>query len=70
MNLKMIAMLLLAIGGINWALYGFMDINLVQMLFGSIPMLEKLVYALVGLSAVYSLTCLKGSNCANHNAAA
>lgn len=50
---SMVAMLLVVVGGLNWGLVGLLDINLVMMLFGSVPMLEKLVYILVGVSAVY-----------------
>jgi uncharacterized membrane protein YuzA (DUF378 family) len=53
--LKMLAFLLVVVGGLNWGLVGLMDLNLVSMLFGSVPMLEKVVYVLVGLSAVWLL---------------
>lgn len=56
--LHMIAFVLLVVGGVNWGLVGlgmFLggDWNLVNMILGSMPMLESLVYLLVGLSAVY-----------------
>lgn len=50
---SMVAMLLVVIGGLNWGLVGLLNVNLVSMLLGSVPMLEKLVYILVGVSAVY-----------------
>ena len=55
--LHMIAFLLLVVGGINWGLVGlgmFLggDWNLVSILLGSVPMLESLVYLLVGVSAI------------------
>ena len=50
-----LAMILLIIGGLNWGLVGLADIDLVQMLFGSIPMLANTIYVLVGISALYSL---------------
>ncbi len=53
--LHMVAYVLLWVGGLNWGLMGLLDINLVNMVLGSSMMLEKLVYILVGLSAVYSL---------------
>ncbi len=64
--LHMIAWILLVIGGINWLLIGlggFMgsDWNVVHMILGSIPMLEWLVYLLVGLSAVYEIFTHKGT---------
>ncbi len=57
--LHMLTYLLVIIGGINWGLWGLLNINLVTMLTGSWPMLEKLVYILVGVSAVYDLVMHK-----------
>jgi uncharacterized protein len=51
--LHMVAFGLLVVGGLNWGLIGLLDFNLVNMLFGSMPTVEKVVYILVGLSAVY-----------------
>lgn len=50
--LHLIAFALLVIGGLNWGLVAF-DLNLVSMLVGKWPAVEKVVYILVGLSAVY-----------------
>lgn len=47
------AMILLVVGGINWGLVGAADWNLVEMLLGAWPMVVKLVYVLVGLSALW-----------------
>ena len=46
---------LVIIGALNWGLIGLFGLNLVTMVFGSWPMVETLVYVLVGLSAVYRL---------------
>ena len=51
-TISLIANILLIIGGLNWALYSF-GYNLVSMIFGSIPILEQIIYILVGLSALY-----------------
>ena len=51
--LHMVAFSLLVVGGVNWGLYGLMNVNLVSMVLGGVPMLEQLVYVLVGASAVY-----------------
>lgn len=51
--LHIVAFLLLVVGGLNWGLIGLFNFNLVTALFGSIPDLEKIVYILVGASAVY-----------------
>jgi uncharacterized membrane protein YuzA (DUF378 family) len=58
--LHMIAWILVIIGGLNWLLVGLGGFfggnwNVVNLIFGSIPWLESLVYVLVGLSAVYEL---------------
>lgn len=48
-------MLLLIIGGLNWGLVGFFDYNLVGTLFGDDSMLTRIIYAIVGLAATWSL---------------
>lgn len=50
--LHMIAFVLLVVGGLNWGLTAF-GYNLVYMTLGSWPMVEMIVYVLVGLSAIY-----------------
>ena len=54
--LHMAAFLLVIVGGVNWGLVGLMNFNLVEMLLGSMPMVVKLVYVLVGVAAVYLVT--------------
>ncbi len=51
--LHMVAFLLLVVGGLNWGLVGLLNFNLVTALVGFMPALEKVVYILVGVSAVY-----------------
>jgi len=51
--LGLIALILVIIGGLNWGLVGFFNFDLVAAIFGSMPMLTKIVYDLVGLSALY-----------------
>jgi uncharacterized protein len=50
--LHIIAFILLVVGGLNWGLVGAFDFNLVDKLLGSMPALERIVYILVGLSAI------------------
>ncbi len=50
-----VALLLIIIGGVNWGLVGFFDFNLVDTLFGAGSALARVVYAVVGLAAVYKL---------------
>jgi len=51
--ISMIAMILLVVGGLNWGLVGFFNFDLVATLFGDMSFLSKIVYDLVGLSAIY-----------------
>ena len=53
MMLSKIALLLTVIGGLNWGLVGLADFNLVNVILGFAPILERIVYILVGLSAIY-----------------
>lgn len=58
-KLHMAAYTLLWVGGLNWGLVGLFDLNLVNMLVGTWPVVEKLVYILVGASAIYTLVTHK-----------
>jgi uncharacterized membrane protein YuzA (DUF378 family) len=53
-----IALLLLIVGGLNWALVGLFGIDLVATLFGTMSTGSRVVYALVGLGALYALFLL------------
>jgi len=52
---------LVVIGGLNWGLvgvaglFGFGNWNVINLILGSLPWLENLVYLLVGLSALMML---------------
>lgn len=48
-----ICLWLAIIGGLNWGLVGLFDFNLVSLIFGQMSMLSRIVYTLVGLSAVW-----------------
>lgn len=54
-----VAFTLTVVGALNWGLVGLLDFNLVSMLVGSMPMVEKLVYILVGASGLYLLVTHK-----------
>lgn len=58
----MVAWTLLIVGGLNWGLFGLMQLNLVDSLLGQYPPLDRLVYLLVGLAALYELLTHK-ANC-------
>lgn len=48
-----IALILLVVGGLNWGLVGFFGFDLVAAIFGDASVLSRIVYSLVGISAVY-----------------
>lgn len=47
---------LVIIGAINWGLIGFFRFDLVAFLFGNMSWLSRIIYALVGISALYLLS--------------
>jgi uncharacterized membrane protein YuzA (DUF378 family) len=63
-----LAKILLVIGGLNWGLVGVgmllnSNFNVINLLLGSIPTLEAIVYILVGVVAVMKLFNCKCKKC-------
>jgi len=63
-----VAWILVIIGAINWGLYGLgmllgSNWNVVERLFSRWSTVEAIVYILVGLSAIYSLTGCRCKSC-------
>ena len=54
--LDWIALILVVVGGLNWALVGIFGFDLVAAIFGDMSFLSRSVYILVGLSAIYILS--------------
>lgn len=50
-----IAMALLIIGGLNWAMVGLFDVDIVASLFGAGSPASRLVYVIVGIAALWSI---------------
>lgn len=48
-----LAVVLVIVGGLNWGLVGIFSFDLVASIFGDMSALSRIVYALVGLGAVY-----------------
>lgn len=60
--LDWVAMILLVVGGLNWGLVGLLDLDLVALVLGEMSLLAKVVYVLVGASALYVLLkAIRGS---------
>jgi len=54
-SIHCIAWTLVLIGAVNWGLVGLFDFNLVNAIVGSWPTVERVVYVLVGISAILVL---------------
>jgi hypothetical protein len=64
----MICKILLIIGGLNWGLVGVgmlmgSNWNVVNMIFGSMPTLEAIIYILVGLAAIMKMVGCRCKKC-------
>ena len=74
-TLSTIAKILVIIGGINWGLIGLGMLlgsitgwNVIYMLLGSVPVVEAIVYVLVGISAVMLIFNCKCGKCVDDGA--
>ena len=65
--LDSIVLILVIVGAVNWGLIGFFQYNLVNALFGSMPALERVIYALVGIAGLYSISFFAKSKYASYN---
>ena len=58
-GLNLMTLVLLIVGGLNWGLVGAFQFDLVAALFGGQDaMVSRVVYALVGLSALWQIAVL------------
>ena len=53
-----VTLVLLIVGGLNWGLVGLFGFDLVAALFGPMSALSRVVYVLVGASALWQLVPL------------
>ena len=51
-----IVLVLVIIGAINWGLVGFFGLDLVAFLFGSMSVLSRIIYAVIGICALYAIS--------------
>mgnify|MGYP000670191208 FL=1 len=57
-----IALILIIIGAINWGLIGIFNFNLVDTLFGTMSVLSRIIYTLVGISGLWGIKLLFDKN--------
>lgn len=50
-----IALILIIIGAINWGLVGLFNFNLVDTIFGTMSIISRIIYILVGISGLWGI---------------
>ena len=53
--INLVTLLLVIIGGLNWGLVGLFDLDLVAAIFGEMSPFARIVYVLVGASALWQI---------------
>jgi len=61
-TLELIALILVIVGGLNWGLVGVFGFDLVAALLGAMSVISRIVYTLVGLSAIYTIAIVMKIN--------
>jgi len=57
-----IVLTLVIIGALNWLLIGLFDFDLVASIFGTMSLLSRIIYTLVGISGILSIGLYKKIN--------
>lgn len=62
-TLRNIAYTLVLIGAVNWGLVGIFNFDLVAFLLGDMTIWSRIVYSIVGISAVYAALTTRACAC-------
>ena len=57
-----IALVLIIIGAINWGLIGLFNFNLVDTIFGTMSIISRIIYTLVGISGLWGFKLIFDRN--------
>ena len=57
-----IALTLVIIGALNWLLIGLLNFDLVASIFGTMSIVSRIIYTLVGISGIVSIGLYKSIN--------
>lgn len=60
--IDVIAFILLLIGGLNWGLYGAINVDVIAMVLGPMTTAARIAYILIGLAALYRIVFFKPIN--------
>lgn len=50
------ALTLVIIGAVNWGMIGILKLDLVNLIFGNMTWMSRIIYTLVGISGLYLLS--------------
>ncbi len=51
-----ILLTLVIIGAINWGIIGFLNFDLVRVVFGDMSLFSRIIYAAVGIGGLYAIS--------------
>ncbi len=54
-KIDLLSIILLIIGGLNWGLVGLFNLNVIDMIFVQAYAVARIIYVLVGLSALWRI---------------
>lgn len=54
-TIQKIALVFTIIGALNWGLIGLFEFNLVETIFGSMEIIERIIYAIVGICGLINI---------------
>lgn len=58
MIIDTISLILVIIGAINWGTIGLFGIDVVSMIFGTMSVMTRIIFSLVGIAGLWSITLL------------
>lgn len=50
------ALVIAVVGTVNWGLIGLFNFNLVELIFGNMSWLSRIIYILVGICGLYTIS--------------
>lgn len=56
--LKLITVILLIIGALNWGIIGISNFNVIEHLFGHLVLVTRIIYILIGLAGLFKIFLL------------
>ena len=57
--LDVVCAILVVVGALNWGLVGLLEYNLVDQIFGTMNILSRIVYTIVGIAGLYQVVFLR-----------